>query len=353
MFEKLINWSEAEYAYLPWRQNRSLYRTLVSEIMLQQTTVGTVIKHFDRFLEEYPDIESLADASEEQITKAWQGLGYYRRARNLRKAVLSLKDNYAGEFPLELAALVGIPGIGHYTASALLAIGANQRALAVDANIERVLARIFGLREEKGAKLQKKITRLFEEKKILKDLEAWGPRNLNEALMDLGRTFCQARKADCLICPVRENCQTFLKALDPLEIPFVSPKKQSKKQRNIDLTLLRVVVKRGNKILGYVKGKDEWLSGQIEIPTLILHSADSSLRQYPYYLGKRQFKGLPEIKTGITKYKIKNLILAAKKEEFEKLVFDKKKYKYFSLDGRKYHFSATTLKVLEKGRLLE
>ena len=99
MFKRLIEWSKTHYSHLPWRKKRSLYRTLVSEIMLQQTTVGTVVQHFERFLSTYPTLADLAASSEEEVTKAWQGLGYYRRARNLRKAAIVLQEEHGGSFP--------------------------------------------------------------------------------------------------------------------------------------------------------------------------------------------------------------------------------------------------------------
>ena len=348
MFSQLIQWSQSEYTHLPWRKKRNLYRTLVSEIMLQQTTVGTVVKHFSRFMEKYPNLKSLSQASEEEMTKAWEGLGYYRRARNLRKAAITLQEKYAGQFPLNLQELLALPGFGQYTACALLAIGANRRALAVDANVERVLARIFALREEKGMTLQKKLLSLFEEKKILKDLDILGPRKLNEALMDLGRVFCQAKQANCILCPVQRECQSFQQGLDPLALPFVSSQKKIKNKRKFDLALIRIVIKRGNKILAYTKSSHEWLSGQIELPTLLYQSEDKQFKQYPCYCGRRQFKGLPEIKSHITKYKIKNLILECGIKELSKLGLPRQRYRYFDLADPQNHFTSTTLKILKR-----
>lgn len=118
MFKKLIQWSTKDFSELPWRKKRTLYRTLVSEIMLQQTTVSTVINHFERFLREYPDIKSLAASTEDQIVMSWKGLGYYRRARNLRKAAIDIQKNHGGRIPTSYELLLEINGIGPYTASA-------------------------------------------------------------------------------------------------------------------------------------------------------------------------------------------------------------------------------------------
>ena len=222
MNKQLLQWSDSQYCDLPWRKNRTLYTTLVSEIMLQQTSVTTVKKHFDRFLKKFSNIGSLAKASEEEVMLAWQGLGYYRRARNLKKAAETIHKDYKGEFPKKFEELIQIPGIGHYTASALIAIGRNEKAIALDANLERVFARFYGIQEEKGPKLQKKLYQLFEEGKIAKEIKTLGARSLNEALMDLGRVFCQAKKAECLICPLQKKCIA-TKTKNPLSYPFLLP----------------------------------------------------------------------------------------------------------------------------------
>jgi A/G-specific adenine glycosylase len=207
MFSKLIEWSHSKYNDLPWREERSLYTTLVSEIMLQQTTVATVRNHYKRFIKQFPNLMSLKKASEEELTIAWKGLGYYRRARNLKKAATYLVDHHQGEFPLEVSELIKAPGIGDYTANALVAIGANQRGLALDANLERVLSRLYHIDIEKGPKLTKHLYQLFHEGKILANETSY--RDLNEALMDLGRNICQARRAQCDLCPFKLALSNF------------------------------------------------------------------------------------------------------------------------------------------------
>ena len=214
---QLLKWSKESYSHLPWREKRSLYRTLVSEIMLQQTTVGTVLNHFDRFISEYPTINDLANTTEEQICISWKGLGYYRRARNLRKAAIDIRDNFNSKIPTNYDSLISITGIGEYTANAIISIGNDEKAFALDANLERVLSRIFGLKEKKGLRLQKLIKKEVENKNI-----SFGRivsfRDLNEALMDLGRVFCQARKVNCDICPMRTICIAY-QSKKPLSYP--------------------------------------------------------------------------------------------------------------------------------------
>ncbi len=314
MIETLINWSNLEFSDLPWRKNRSLYGTLVSEIMLQQTTVSTVLNHFNRFLEEYPTIRDVASATEEQLTISWKGLGYYRRARNLKKACETICSEYAGEIPLDFEKLVAIPGIGDYTANAILAIGNNQPELALDANLERVISRLFEIKILKGPKLLKEIRSLFKDHKIAQEIYSVGGRDYNEALMDLGRNYCQARKASCELCPMKSVCKSYKnKTVD--QIPNVEVK--GKEKEKFTVTLLRILLKQGENFLLYKKTNKQWLSGQYEVPTFILDTNDEKLKQYPRLEG--EFDYLPEFKTAITKYNITNRVLWCNESEFEKL----------------------------------
>lgn len=336
----LIKWSQTEFKDLPWRSNRSLYRTLVSEIMLQQTTVGTVKNHFERFLKTFPTLESLASATEEELLVAWKGLGYYRRARNLKKIAEALFRDHKGEFPSDVNHLLEISGIGPYTAHAILGIGMDQRALAVDANLERVIARLHGIKLEKGLKLQKEIQSLFISKKIFNEKISF--RALNEALMDLGRTYCQARKASCELCPLKTNCKAFSSG-KPLNFPLSSPDKKIKEEH--ELHLLRIIVMKNGKILAYKKNDKEWLSGQYEIPTFMLKTTDKKLTQYP----KIEIEMKPEFSfsTGITKYKITNNVCLLNEKEFKKLAFPFR-IEWRSVDSDSSNFSTATLKALAK-----
>jgi len=345
MEKKLIAWSAKGYSHLPWRVERSLYRTLVSEIMLQQTTVQTVLNHFDQFINKFSSIQKLAKSSEEEICMAWKGLGYYRRARNLRKAAIDICEKYHGKIPTDYDSLIMISGIGAYTANALISIGHNQRAIALDANLERVLSRYFWVDIEKGPKLQKELYRLFEEGKLFANRKKINFRNLNEALMDLGRIYCQANKTDCLLCPISKDCRSFKKK-SPLVLPRIS--ENNKKPVKHELELLRVVVKSKNKVITIKRKKGEWLEGQYECPTFILKTSDKKLKQYPFLSGQKiSIKGLKSIKSTITKYKIKNYIIELSKSEFEKM-FNKAKFNNSSLDIEKTNFSSTTLKIFKK-----
>ena len=310
--------------------------------MLQQTTVSTVVNHFDRFIEAYPNFESLAATTEEEICMAWKGLGYYRRARNLRLAAIDIAARNS-RVPTKHEELKEIHGIGDYTASALIAIGRNKPALALDANLERVISRLYMIKEPKGLKLQKKIQELYKSGFVFPHLEKSGPRAVNEALMDLGRVFCQANKTDCNLCPLKKNCQAYqMGAVEKFPVVI------EKKKESFDLELVRFVVKRGKKILAYKKSKKQWLAGQLEIPTYVLKTSDPKMKQYPKLGGELNLKGLKKFKTGITKYKITNYIYEVELKEFEKLVGNKAEYCFVENNVETENFSTATLKTIAK-----
>lgn len=341
--KKLIQWSQTDFTDLPWRKKRTLYGTLVSEIMLQQTTVGTVKNHYERFLQRFPDLQSLARASEEEVLVAWKGLGYYRRARNLKKISEHIFTQCNGKFPATALELQQIAGIGPYTSHALVAIGKDARGLAVDANLERVIARLYGLEFEKGPKLQKKILELFMDEKIFTGFKL-SYRALNEALMDLGRTYCQARKASCELCPLKNECHAF-KTKSQLSFPMEKTTNSKDKEFH-ELQLLRILVIKKNKILSYKKSDKEWLTNQFEVPTLIISTSDQSLKQYPLLKSKLDLKKLKQFKTSITKYKITNFILETNQKVIKELGFSRE-LEWKDLEDENSNLSTASSKALK------
>lgn len=343
VFSQLIHWSKNQYSHLPWRRERTLYGTLVSEIMLQQTTVGTVLNHYENFLNEYPTLLDLAQASEEQVCVSWKGLGYYRRARNLRNLAIQILNQYKGTIPTDQELLLKLKGIGPYTANAIVAIGADKKGLAVDANLERVLARFYGESEVKGVKLQQKLLKDFSDKKILIEMDSLSPREINEAFMDLGRILCQAKKASCSLCPLRENCVAFRQGT-----PLAYPKEERKKvKEDFYLKLLRVVVKKNNEILFYQKQENEWLSGQWELPSFIIETNDKCLEQYPKLkMKKAHFLG-KTFKTSITKYKIENFIYEMSENDFMEMVLDNDVHYQFYPLSKNLNASTASLKAMK------
>jgi A/G-specific adenine glycosylase len=343
-FSHLIKWSNDQYSHLPWRSQRTLYRTLVSEIMLQQTTVGTVLNHFEKFISVYPTIFDLAKTSEEQVCISWKGLGYYRRARSLRSIAIEIVEQFNGEIPTNLESLQKLKGIGPYTANAIVAIGADLPGLAVDANLERVLARFYGINTEKGPKLQQQLFSDFKAKKIMKEIDKLSPRDLNEALMDLGRILCQARKASCTLCPLKISCVAFSSG-EPLSFPIEVEKV---KKKDLFIKVIRVVVREKNKILFYQKNSSEWLTGQWELPTFIIETNDEKLEQYPRIKMKKSFVEAKMIKTGITKYSIENYMIEMTLVDFKKMTVKLSVDYIFKTSNAKLNLSTSSIKVLSK-----
>ncbi len=182
---------------LPWRGERDPYRILVSEVMLQQTRVETVKRYYGPWLERFPTLEHLADAAEDDVLKAWEGLGYYRRARNLHRAAAVVRERYAGHFPATLDGLRALPGVGEYTAGAVASIAFDQPAPAVDGNVRRVLARLFDVARPKPSWLRTRAATLVDLRR---------PGDFNQALMELGATVCTPRSPACGGCPLSGVC---------------------------------------------------------------------------------------------------------------------------------------------------
>lgn len=190
---------------LPWRRTKDPYAIWVSEIMLQQTKVDTVISYYHRFLQRFPHIDALAEASEEEVLSLWQGLGYYVRARNLHRAARLIVDQYRGQFPSDYREVRSLPGIGDYTAGAILSIAFNQSYAAVDGNVLRVISRIKGLAEDISLpETKKKIARMVDE--MIPEGQAG---NFNQGLMELGAMICLPSAPLCLQCPVQSFCLAY------------------------------------------------------------------------------------------------------------------------------------------------
>ncbi|WP_367870260.1 A/G-specific adenine glycosylase [Luteolibacter sp. Populi] len=216
----LRTWFRQHGRDYPWRRTSDPYAVLVSEVMLQQTQIATVLGRgfYSRFLERFPDIVTLAAAEDEPLLKAWEGLGYYRRARMLRESARAVLLHHGGEFPRNLDALLALPGIGRYTAGALFSFAFDLPAPLVDGNVARVLTRLFDRADpiDSGPMLKW----LWETAAGLLDHEH--PRAFNSALMELGQTYCRPGLPDCLSCPVATYCQ----AREPAALP-VKAKRQT------------------------------------------------------------------------------------------------------------------------------
>jgi A/G-specific adenine glycosylase len=198
----LLAWYRRHARPLPWRTTRDPYRIWISEIMLQQTTVVAVIPYFERFLKRFPALADLAAASERQVLRHWEGLGYYSRARNIHKTARLLMDNHGGQFPEDVAALRELPGIGRYTAGAIASFAFDRPAPIVEANTLRLYARLTGLRDDPRSAASQK--QLWDFAELI--VPRRNPGLFNQALMELGARLCTPGAPDCPNCPVRTCC---------------------------------------------------------------------------------------------------------------------------------------------------
>ena len=200
-----LTWYQHEKRNLPWRYNQDPYRIWVSEIMLQQTRVDTVIDYFYRFMEIFPTIKDLAEADEDKLLKVWEGLGYYSRARNLQTAAKQIMEEYGGEFPTTVEDIRSLKGIGPYTAGAISSIAFELPEPAIDGNVMRVVRRLFGIEDDIAKASSRKV---FDEA-MRKIISQEHPGDFNQAMMDLGSSICTPTSPECESCPLQKYCQAY------------------------------------------------------------------------------------------------------------------------------------------------
>lgn len=231
--QKLLQWYTENARILPWREEPSPYRVWISEIMLQQTRVETVKPYFERFIKEIPTIEDLAKLPEDRLLKLWEGLGYYSRAKNLKKAAQMIVEKFHGQLPSDSKSLQSLPGIGPYTSGAISSIAFGQRTPAIDGNVIRVMARI--LAEERNVddpKVKKNIENALE-----RLLPEHSVGDFNQALMELGATLCIPKgMPKCLQCPVNSFCKGYYQ-----DMAQYLPRKSPKKKRKIEQKTIEVM----------------------------------------------------------------------------------------------------------------
>lgn len=220
---ELLGWYQKERRDLPWRRSRNPYHIWVSEIMLQQTRVDTVIPYFNRFVDRFPSLEQLAEAPEEEVLKHWEGLGYYSRARNLQSAVREVVEQYGGQVPSGKKEVSGLKGVGPYTAGAILSIAYNQPEPAVDGNVMRVLSRYFCL-EDDIARTSTRIAMEGLAQSLIPEGEA---ADFNQALMELGAVICTPKSPSCPECPVMTLCKGHLEGRER-ELPVKTKAKKAR-----------------------------------------------------------------------------------------------------------------------------
>ena len=266
--DALLAWYDASRRDLPWRKTRDPYAIWVSEAMLQQTRVETVIPYYERFLARFPDVAALAGAELEEVYGLWAGLGYYSRARNLKAAAQAVRDRFGGALPAEAEALRTLPGVGRYTAGAVSSIAFGRPEPVVDGNVERVLSRHLGLRAP--VKESATARRIWEEAARLADGSR--PGDLNQALMELGATICTPRAPRCDDCPWSPGCDARA-AGDAESLPRKAPKAKPKSAR-----AAAVLVLRGGKALLVRRPAGALLGGFWELPGVDLEGGEKPER---------------------------------------------------------------------------
>ncbi|MBW2494794.1 MAG: A/G-specific adenine glycosylase [Deltaproteobacteria bacterium] len=254
--KRLLNWYRANKRAMPWRETRDPYAIWISEAMLQQTRVETVIPYWERFLSRFPDVHALATADIDDVLGVWAGLGYYSRARNLQAAARAIDRDHGGVLPDDAETLQTLPGIGRYTAGAVASIAFDRPEPVLDGNVKRVLARWLGIREDVGRPAT--VERLWEEAEAL----ARGPHpgDLNQALMELGATVCTPRAPRCEGCPVSQFCDARAKG-DAHSLPIKARKKAARKVEAV----AALVVRRG-KALAVRRPSRGLLGGLWDLP---------------------------------------------------------------------------------------
>lgn len=231
--QALVEWFNREKRDLPWRQTTEPYHIWVSEVMLQQTRVDTVIPYYNRFIERFPTAETLAYAPEQELLKMWEGLGYYSRARNLQAGVREVVETYNSVVPDNRADISKLKGVGPYTAGAILSIAYGKPEHAVDGNVMRVLSRVLHIKEDIALPKTRKV---FEEAvDFLIDPE--NASSFNQGLMELGALICTPTSPKCLLCPVRDYCIAF-EAGDAAQLP-IKAKKIKMKQLELDVAVIQ------------------------------------------------------------------------------------------------------------------
>lgn len=247
--QTILSWYDQGHRDLPWRRTQDPYRIWISEIMLQQTRAETVVSYYERFLARYPTVQDLASAPEEELLKAWEGLGYYSRARSLQKAAKEIVARYGGQLPADLEKLRALPGIGDYTAGAIASIAFGIPAAAVDGNVERVLCRWDAITDEVGTPAVRRQIAARAQALVPPDR----PGAFANAMMEMGATMCTPKNPKCLLCPVREGCMGFAQGIAQ-ELPHKAKKKAQRVENRAVLLVFcdnRVlIVKRQEKLLG-------------------------------------------------------------------------------------------------------
>lgn len=268
---RLLRWYGKHARNLPWRGTQDAYRIWVSEVMLQQTQIATVIPYYERFLRKFPRLECLAEAPFEKVAEQWSGLGYYRRARHLHLAAQKIVSDFGGKFPPDYTQARTLPGVGHYTACAVLSIAYRLPLPVLDGNVARVLARFYAVK----GNLQGATFRRFVDLKLKDLISIRKPGDFNQAMMELGQTLCLPLRPQCPVCPLRGGC-----AARGMGRPEDYPEPRAR--RAVEAHYLAVAIIRKGRKMALVRGLDDRLL--------------SDLWNFPAAFGKSQRQAASNLK---------------------------------------------------------
>jgi len=257
--KKLIDWYRKNKRDLPWRKSMDPYAIWISEAMLQQTQVATVIPYFHRFLRQFPDIHSLAGADQESVLKAWEGMGYYARARNLHRAAMEIVDHHQGKIPSSFTQLKKLPGVGDYIAAAVASIAFQKPCPVVDGNVKRVLSRFFLIDTPVNDASAHKV--YYQHAVRFLDIHSKDHQGIfNQAIMELGALICRPRNADCIHCPVASFCRAYTQNLIQ-QFPM-----RHTKRKPPEYQVSAAVLRKNGKILITRRKPEGHLGGLWEFP---------------------------------------------------------------------------------------
>lgn len=296
--KNLLTWYHKNKRDLPWRKTNDPYKIWLSEIMLQQTQVKTVIDYYHRFLTRFPNIQALAQAKEEEVLTLWSGLGYYSRAKNLHRAAKLIVEKYDAKFPSNPKEILSLPGIGKYTLGAIASIAFEQPIPLVDGNVMRVYSRVFAIKgNPQELKFQKKIWEIAEELIPQKN-----PGDFNQALMELGATICSPTSPNCPSCPIKKRCKATQQ--NPEQFPEKKERQKTKKLFRLVALLINQ-----NKVCLVLPENARWQKGLWQLPGTLIEEDKNFENEIKLYLEKEKiahhsFTLLPLHTHHITHHKI-------------------------------------------------
>lgn len=294
----LMRWYRAAKRDLPWRRTTDPYAIWVSEVMLQQTTVAAVVPYWERFLERFPDAASLAAGREQEVLALWSGLGYYRRAQALHQGAIAVMEHHGGRVPKETEALLGLPGIGRYTAGAIASLAFGRETPVVDGNVKRVFSRLFAMRQGLGPAAERTYWSIAET--LVRGAD---PGDLNQAVMELGATVCTPRAPRCEACPVARWCQARARGR-----PTAFPARMKPAPVRIVPVAVAWIERRG-RVLLQRRPYEGLLRGAWDLPAAVVASGETPARALARALSTRH--GL-RLETGRVLLRTKHAILATR-----------------------------------------